>query len=175
MYRLRPPAEPLRRYIENYWFVSHAPGEDVDLRVEVFVDARADLIFNFEAPYRREVIGGATTEHDRSNLDAQRLVPIRILQHGAVRIVGVRFHLGGLAPFTRLRVAEWSGATPSPEPVFGDGDASSSSRLSAQSPISTRARSCSTSSSSGGCGSTGRRRRSSAPCRRSSRATVARR
>ncbi|HYJ51352.1 MAG TPA: helix-turn-helix domain-containing protein [Microbacterium sp.] len=120
MYRLRPPAEPLRRYIENYWFVSHAPGEDVELRVEVFVDARADLIFNFEAPYRREVIGGATTQHDRSNLDAQRLVPIRILQHGAVRIVGVRFHLGGLAPFTRLRVAEWSGGTPLPEQVFGD-------------------------------------------------------
>lgn len=120
MYRLRPPAEPLRRYIENYWFVSHAPGEDVELRVEVFVDARADLIFNFEAPYRREVIGGATTQHDRSNLDAQRLVPIRILQHGAVRIVGVRFHLGGLAPFTRLRVAEWSGGTPLPERVFGD-------------------------------------------------------
>ena len=120
MYRLRPPAEPLRRYIENYWFVSHAPGEDVELRVEVFVDARADLIFNFEAPYRRAVIGGATTQHDRSNLDAQRLVPIRILQHGAVRIVGVRFHLGGLAPFTRLRVAEWSGGTPLPEQVFGD-------------------------------------------------------
>jgi len=120
MYRLRPPAEALRRYIENYWFVSHAPGEDVELRVEVFVDARADLIFNFEAPYRREVIGGATTQHDRSNLDAQRLVPIRILQHGAVRIVGVRFHLGGLAPFTRLRVAEWSGGTPLPEQVFGD-------------------------------------------------------
>jgi len=120
MYRLRRPAEPLRRYIENYWFVSHAPGEDVELRVEVFVDARADLIFNFEAPYRREVIGGATTQHDRSNLDAQRLVPIRILQHGAVRILGVRFHLGGLAPFTRLRVAEWSGGTPLPEQVFGD-------------------------------------------------------
>ena len=120
MYRLRLPAEPLRRYIENYWFVSHAPGEDVDLRVEVFVDARADLIFNFEASYRRVVIGGGVTEHDRSNLDAQRLVPIRILQHGRVRIVGVRFHLGGLAPFTRVRVAAWSGQTPSPERVFGD-------------------------------------------------------
>ncbi|MGC5225288.1 hypothetical protein ACPW96_22195 [Micromonospora sp. DT81.3] len=58
MYRLHSPAEPLRPYIENYWFVSHAPGEDVDLRVDVFVDVRADLIFNFEAPYRREIIGG---------------------------------------------------------------------------------------------------------------------
>ncbi|MFD4423129.1 helix-turn-helix domain-containing protein [Agromyces sp. NPDC058484] len=121
MYRLHPPAESLRSYIENYWFVSHVPGEDVHLRVDVFVDARADLIFNFEAPYRREVIGGGGSEHDRSNLDAQRLVPIRILQHGAVRIVGVRFHLGGLAPFTRASIAPWSGRTPAPELVFGDG------------------------------------------------------
>jgi AraC-like DNA-binding protein len=120
MYRLHLPAEPLRPYIENYWSVDHAPGEDVDLRVEVFVDARADLIFNFDAPYRREVIGGASTVLRDSNLDAQRLVPIRILQHGPVRIVGVRFHLGGLAPFTRDRLDRWSGQTPAPQLVFGD-------------------------------------------------------
>jgi AraC-like DNA-binding protein len=120
MYRLHHPAEALRPYIENYWSVSHAPGEDVDLRVEVFVDARADLIFNFGAPYRREVIGGGSSVHERSNLDAQRLVPIRILQHGAVSIVGVRFHLGGLAPFTRCRLDAWSGGTPAPALVFGE-------------------------------------------------------
>jgi AraC-like DNA-binding protein len=120
MYRLHPPAEALRPYIENYWSVSHAPGEDVDLRVEVFVDARADLIFNFEAPYRREVLGGGSTEHQRSNLDAQRLVPIRIQQRGAVRIVGVRFQIGGLAPFARARLDTWSGLTPPPDRVLGD-------------------------------------------------------
>ncbi len=120
MYRLRAPAEPLRAYIENYWFVSHAPGEDVDLRVEVFVDTRADLIFNFEAPYRREIIGRESSEHHRSNLDAQRLVPIRILQRGRVRIAGVRFTLGGLAPFTRARLADWSGQTPAPELLLGE-------------------------------------------------------
>ena len=120
MYRLRPPAQPLRPYIENYWFVSHEPDEDVDLRVEVFVDARADLIFNFETPYRREIIGGASSRHERSNLDAQRLVPIRILQRGAVRIVGVRFQLGGLAPFTRTPLAAWNGQTPAPEAVLGE-------------------------------------------------------
>jgi AraC-like DNA-binding protein len=120
MYRLLSPAAPLRAYIENYWFVSHAPGEDVDLRVEVFVDTRADLIFNFEAPYRREIIGRGSAEHHRSNLDAQRLVPIRILQHGAVRIVGVRFNLGGLAPFTRSRLSDWSGQTPTPDLVLGE-------------------------------------------------------
>lgn len=119
MYVLRAPAEPLRRFIEHYWFVSHAPGDEVDLRVEVFVDARADLVFNFEAPYRREVIGGGVVELATSNLDAQRLDPIRIVQRGRVRIAGVRFRLGGVAPFAREPLAPHTGATPSPDAVLG--------------------------------------------------------
>ncbi len=91
------------------------------MRVEVFVDARADLIFNFGAPYRREVIGGATSEIAVSNFDAQRLVPIRIHQHGRVRVSGVRFHLGGVGAFTPSNLAEWSGSTPSPGEIFGTG------------------------------------------------------
>ena len=100
MYILRRPAAQLRDFIEHYWFVLDVAGEGVDLRVEVFVDARADLIFNFGAPYRREVIGGPAAEIAASNFDAQRLVPIRIEQHGRVRVSGVRFHLGGVGPFT---------------------------------------------------------------------------
>ena len=119
MYVLRPPAESLRPYIEHYWFVSQAPGEVVDLRVDVFVDARADLLFNFDAPYRRETIGGPTVELARSNLDAQRLAPIRILQRGSVRIAGVRFHLGGLAPFARDPLAPFTDLTPAPDAVLG--------------------------------------------------------
>ena len=120
MYRLREPAPELRPYIENYWSVSHEPGEEVDLRVEVFVDARADLVFNVGAPYRREVIGGETVEISASTLDAQRLVPIRIEQRGAVTITGVRFCLEGLAAFTRVRLDRWSGRTPPPRDVLGE-------------------------------------------------------
>jgi AraC-like DNA-binding protein len=119
MYILRKPAAQLRDFIEHYWFVLDAAGESVDLRVEVFVDARADLIFNFGAPYRREVIGGAASEIAASNFDAQRLVPIRIGQHGRVRVSGVRFHLGGVGPFTSTSLAESSGSTPPPEVLFG--------------------------------------------------------
>jgi AraC-like DNA-binding protein len=119
MYVLRQPAEALRPYIEHYWFVSQAPGEVVDLRVDVFVDARADLLFNFDAPYRREVIGGPTVELTHSNLDAQRLAPIRIIQRGSVRIAGVRFRLGGLAPFAREPLAAFTDLTPAPEAVLG--------------------------------------------------------
>lgn len=120
MYQLRKPEPRLAPFIEHYWFVSQAPGESVDLRVDVFVDGRADLIFNFGVPYQRQVIGGATAEHARSNLDAQRLVPIRILQRGAVRVTGVRFRLGGLGPFVRGSLRVFTNHTPEPSAVFGD-------------------------------------------------------
>ncbi len=118
VYALRPPVPALQRFVEHYWSVSPSDGP-VDLRVDVFVDARADLIFNFAAPYRREVIGGATSEHQASNLDAQRLVPIRIIQRGMVRTTGVRFRLGGLGAFVRGALRGWTNTTPSPADVFG--------------------------------------------------------
>lgn len=120
MYLLRPPAAPLAAAIENYWAVLPSDGP-VDLRVDVYVDARADLVFNFGAPYRREVIGGASAEIAASNYDAQRLVPIRIVQRGDVRVFGVRFRLGGVAPFARAALAAFTGQTPPPEAVFGAG------------------------------------------------------
>ncbi|MFN8059909.1 MAG: helix-turn-helix domain-containing protein [Vicinamibacterales bacterium] len=119
MYELRPPSAPLRPFIEHYWFV-RADEEPVDLRVDVFVDGRADLVFNFGDPYLREVIGGPAVEHTRSNLDAQRLEPIRISQRGRVRIAGVRFHLGGLGPFVSRPLRSFTGQTPDPTAVFGD-------------------------------------------------------
>lgn len=121
MYQLRSPAPALRPYLEHYWFVAPEPGAPVDLRVNVFVDARADLIFNFGAPYRREVIGGEVGEHSASNLDAQRLVPIRITQRGQVRTSGVRFRLGGLGPFARVPLDAWTNRTPPPAAVLGGG------------------------------------------------------
>lgn len=119
MYVLRRPAPQLREFIEHYWFVLDE-GLGADLEVQVFADVRADLIFNFGVPYRRSVIGGDTVEIAHSNFDAQRLVPIRIQQRGAVRVEGVRFQLGGVAPFTATRLADWSGSTPEPQVVFGD-------------------------------------------------------
>jgi AraC-like DNA-binding protein len=121
MYILRKPTAQLRDFIEHYWFVLDAAGESVDLRVEVFVDARADLIFNFGTPYRREVISGPAAEIAASNFDAQRLVPIRIEQHGRVRVSGVRFHLGGVGPFTATPLEDSSGSTTPPEVLFGPG------------------------------------------------------
>ena len=119
MYQLRAPAPELARFIEHYWFVTHEPSQPVELKVDVFVDGRADLIFNFGAPYVRQVLGGATREIARSNLDAQRLVPIRILQRGEVRTTGVRFRLGGLGPFVRQSLRALTNTTEAPEEVFG--------------------------------------------------------
>lgn len=119
MYQLRRPAAALQPFVEHYWFVTHPDGEPVQLRVEVFVDGRADLIVNHGVSYLREVIGGESTRIAQSNLDAQRLVPIRISQRGLVDIAGVRFHLGGLGAFARQPLAQWTGLTPSPALVFG--------------------------------------------------------
>jgi AraC-like DNA-binding protein len=118
MYVLRRPAAALCSYIEHYWFVLD-DGLGTDLRVEVFTDGRADLIFNFGVAYQRTVIGQETVRMLRANVDMQRLVPLRIEQQGAVRVTGVRFRMGGLSPFTGVRLARWSGATPRPEFIFG--------------------------------------------------------
>ena len=118
MYQLRKPHADLAPWIEHYWFVTSDSGP-VDIRVDVFVDGRPDLIFNFGVPYVREVTGGGKTKHARSNLDAQRVVPIRILQRGLVHIAGVRFRLGGLGPFTRETLAPFTNQTPAPSVVFG--------------------------------------------------------
>ncbi|MBL8677831.1 MAG: AraC family transcriptional regulator [Myxococcales bacterium] len=120
MYDLRAPRAELRRFIEHYWFVTSHEGP-VDLRVNAFVDGRADLVFNFGAPYTREIIGGPSSHHAASNFDAQRLVPICIVQKGLVRIAGVRFRLGGVGPFTRESLQAFTNETPRPERVLGDG------------------------------------------------------
>jgi uncharacterized protein YndB with AHSA1/START domain len=53
VYRLSQPAAALSAYIEHYWSVQASAEAPLDLTVDVFVDARADLIFNFGAPYTR--------------------------------------------------------------------------------------------------------------------------
>jgi AraC-like DNA-binding protein len=101
MYTLRPPAPALRPFIENYWFVTATASAPLDLSVDVYVDARADLVFTFGAPYTRTVAGAQPVAMSHSNLDAQRLRAIRIEQRGAIVVSGVRFHAAGLAPFVR--------------------------------------------------------------------------
>jgi hypothetical protein len=99
MYKLAVPHPDLLPFIENYWAVSVSPGETVDLRVNVYVDARADLVFNFGDAYLRGTIGQHPVTYSASNLDAQRDMPITIVQRGAVAIVGARFRTVGVAPF----------------------------------------------------------------------------
>lgn len=119
MYQLRSPDPSLAPYIEHYWFVA-PDAAPVDLRVDVFVDARADLVLNYGVPYLRRVLGGEAREVGASNLDAQRLVPIRIEQRGLVHVVGVRFRLGGLGPFARGDLRPITNTTPPPAAVLGD-------------------------------------------------------
>jgi AraC-like DNA-binding protein len=119
MYSLSRPAGALAPYIEHYWHVDAAPDRPFDLTVDVFVDLRADLIFNFGVPYQRTVSGGETRALARSNLDAQRLRPIRIVQHGVVRVAGVRFRVGGLMPFVARPVQEFTNRIVGLDEAFG--------------------------------------------------------
>lgn len=54
VYQLSKPAAHLAPYIEHYWFVSATEATPFDLRVDVYVDARANLVFNFGVPPTRE-------------------------------------------------------------------------------------------------------------------------
>ncbi|MFN8574491.1 MAG: helix-turn-helix domain-containing protein [Gemmatimonadaceae bacterium] len=127
MYLLRRPDPRLAPWIEHYWFVRSEPAQPFHLSVDVYVDARADLILNFGVPYTRTVTGQEPTRQSASNLDAQRLQPIRIDQHGRVVITGARFHTGGLAPFVRQSVHEWTDRVVPVGEVFA-GDLESSLR-----------------------------------------------
>lgn len=119
MYQLRPPAPALAPYIEHYWFVRTTAGEPFDLTVDVYVDARADLVFNFGAPYTRTVLGGRKRSLKASNLDAQRSRPIKIAQRGHVAITGVRFHAGGVSAFVTKSAHTWNDRVVRTTDVFG--------------------------------------------------------
>jgi AraC-like DNA-binding protein len=119
VYQLSRPHPALAPHIESYWFVFARAGEPVELSVDVFVDLRADLVFNFRAPYTRAVMGKRPRRITRSNLDAQRIHPIRIAQQGDVSICGVRFHVAGLAPFVSVPVDRWSDRVVAIQAVFG--------------------------------------------------------
>lgn len=120
MYQLWTPAAELSPYIEHYWRVCATAEAPLDLSVDVFVDLRADLIFNFGDPYTRSILRGESQRIARSNLDAQRLAPIRIEQRGAVHVVGVRFRVAGLAPFVRVSLDAFNDRTPAIDAVFGE-------------------------------------------------------
>lgn len=119
MYLLSQPAATLSAYIDNYWFLQTGAEPSFALSVDVFVDARADLIFNFGDPYTRTRIGEPPHSYVDSSLDAQRSYPIKISQKGAMHVAGVRFHAAGLAPFVTPPVQRWNNRVVPVAEVFG--------------------------------------------------------
>jgi AraC-like DNA-binding protein len=119
VYRIFLPAEPLRSYIDNYW-VLRTP-KPILLQENIFVDGKADILFNFGCAYQRRYLDQpeAADHLARSNLDGQRKSPVGILQQGAVHLVGVRFKAGGLAAFVRCPLHELSNLTVDIYDIFG--------------------------------------------------------
>src|SRR5688572_32851803 len=100
MYQFALPALPLQPYIESYWFIRADEGGSLTLNESIFVDGRADILFNFGVAYERSDLTGSTgATLPFSNVDAPREYPVAIAQHGSVDLIGIRFRAGGLAAF----------------------------------------------------------------------------
>jgi AraC-like DNA-binding protein len=119
MYEIRMPAPGLERLIENYWFVLLLPGESADLSVDTWVDARADLVLSWGAPYTRSTPGRPARMISHSTLDAQRTGPMTITQRGAIRTLGVHFTPGGVGAFAVTEMNRFTDLTPPPSRVLG--------------------------------------------------------
>ncbi len=126
MYRFYYPAEALRPFIQNYWMIG---GGVSALHETIFVDAQADMLFNFGCPYERRRPGGSSALMTTSNLDGQREHPVSIVQTGAIDLIGVRFQPGGAAAFLPLPAREISNQTPALGDVFGRAACELESRL----------------------------------------------
>jgi AraC-like DNA-binding protein len=99
-YQLFLPTPPLRSFIDCYWVLATHTGS-LPFEQRVPVDGRADIMFNFGSHYLRSDADGSPRTLAASHIDAQRTYPLHIVQCGAIHLLGVRFHPGGLAAFTR--------------------------------------------------------------------------
>lgn len=106
MYRFAAPHPLLQPYIDSYWFLHSA--QPIPLEEKIFVDGKADILFNFGCDYQRGALGEAIQPMPFSNLDAQRHRPVTIAQYGLIHLVGVRFKAGGLTAFLPMPMNEIS-------------------------------------------------------------------
>lgn len=119
MYQIYFPAPELRPYIENYWILRSAASTDYPLNEQIFVDGKADVIFNFGVPYQRTGEDEIAASITHSNVDAQRTYPVTIAQTGAIHLIGIRFAPGGLSHFIPLPVYELSNQVVEFAHIFG--------------------------------------------------------
>jgi AraC-like DNA-binding protein len=130
MYRFFSPAKTLDPYVECFWTLHASRTPERELSERIFVDGRADLIFNFGCPYRREIPGRRESSLVAcSNLDAPRDHPVFILQQGEIHLTGVRFKPGGLAAFLPVPLHELRNQVIEAGAIFGRGAVILESRL----------------------------------------------
>ncbi|MEM6429790.1 MAG: helix-turn-helix domain-containing protein [Deinococcota bacterium] len=109
MYALYRPAAHLQHVIACYWVVDTVLPAGQPLQETIFVDGRADVIFNYGDAYERVTAGTPTSRQvAKTSIDGQRNYPVKIHQVGHVKLVGVRFKVGGLAAVSGLPALELS-------------------------------------------------------------------
>lgn len=121
MYRFQRPAPPLQPFIESYWFARASAGQSMQLDESVFVDGKADILFNFGVGYQRQYLDSSAYSEtlNISNLDAQRNYPLTIHQQGSIDLVGLRFRPGGLSAFLPMPLNELTNMTLDVRQGFG--------------------------------------------------------
>lgn len=121
MYHFHLPSLPLQPFIESYWFARAPAGQTMKLDESVFVDGKADMLFNFGVGYQRQYLdsSGYSETLTISNLDAQRNYPLTIHQQGSIDLVGIRFRAGGLSAFLPIPLNELTNLTVEIKQVFG--------------------------------------------------------
>jgi len=122
MYQLFFPAKPLQPFVDCYWMLHINDSERFEVGESIFVDSKADIIFNFGCPYQRDV----PTQSDRtqlvvnSNFDAPREYPVLIAQQGEIHLVGIRFKPGGISAFLPIPVDELKNQVIDLRDIFDD-------------------------------------------------------
>ncbi|MEM7734724.1 MAG: DUF6597 domain-containing transcriptional factor [Deinococcota bacterium] len=121
MYALYRPAAHLQHVIACYWLVDTVLPASQPLQETIFVDGRADVIFNYGAAYKRVMVAtDKQVDVSTTSIDGQRNYPVKIHQIGHVKLVGVRFQVGGLAAVSRLPALELSNQQVDVHTLWGD-------------------------------------------------------
>ena len=103
LYREIKPRYPLRRFVECFWTLESDAA--VVNPERILPDGCVELILNFGTAFSQHHEEHRTLQ-PRNFLVGQMTGPILISPTGTVRLIGIRFHPGGTAPFLRLPLHE---------------------------------------------------------------------
>ena len=118
MYALAPPPPLLVPFVEHFWVVDVPGGIRID---RVLPDGLINMMFNWGAPHRLYALDDldSWTLSRHAWISGMRADPIAIGPTDGTRMAGIRFKPGGLYPFFRIPVADFTGRVVELDEVLG--------------------------------------------------------